>query len=83
MMELEDKVEKISLSVERHSSEIQHLKDTVESHGERIENFAEFMATVRAEQEARDKSLNRLLTIVTVISALSPVVSAYLTSLMP
>lgn len=83
MMELEEKVDKISLKVERHSSEIQHLKDTVDSHGERIENFAEFMATVRAEQEARDKSLNRLLTIVTVISALSPVVSAYLTSLMP
>lgn len=80
-MELEEKVDNLTLKVERNSSDIHYLKEAVADHEEKIENFMKFATATRAEQEARDKSLNRLLGIVTIISALSPVMSAYLTSL--
>lgn len=71
-MELADKVDKLSLRVEKNNTEIEGLKETQKEHGKKIDEFQKFAIAMQSAQEARDKSLNRLLIIVTILSAVMP-----------
>ena len=80
-MELSEKVDKLSLDVERNKTEILVLQETSKAHGKEINDLKKFAIASQASQEARDKSLNRTLAILTVVILFMPVASAYLQKL--
>jgi len=71
-MDLEEKVNNLAVNVAENSTEIKELKKVQEKQQDEIENFQKFAVSIEAVQEARDKGLNRLLILVTIISAVMP-----------
>lgn len=71
-MDLEAKVTDLSLTVERNKTEIKGLQETQKKHGEKLDNVSEKIIAMQTAQETRDKSMNRFLGIITVLTAVMP-----------
>lgn len=76
-MDLEEKYEHLSVKVAENDTEIKGMKKRQESMDKKLDEFQKFAIAMEAGQEARDKSLNRLLVVVTILSAVMPWVTKF------
>lgn len=76
-MDLEEKYEHLSVKVAENDTEIKGMKKRQESMDKKLDEFQKFAIAMEAGQEARDKSLNRLLVLVTILSAVMPWVTKF------
>lgn len=76
-MDLEEKYEHLSVKVAENDTEIKGMKKRQESMDKKLDEFQKFAIAMEAGQEARDKSLNRLLVLVTILSAVMPWITKF------
>lgn len=76
-MDLEEKYEHLSVKVAENDTEIKGMKKRQESMDKKLDEFQKFAIAMEAGQEARDKSLNRLLVVVTILSAVMPWITKF------
>lgn len=76
-MDLEEKYEHLSIKVAENDTEIKGMKKRQESMDKKLDEFQKFAIAMEAGQEARDKSLNRLLVLVTILSAVMPWITKF------
>ena len=76
-MDLEEKYECLSVKVAENDTEIKGMKKRQESMDKKLDEFQKFAIAMEAGQEARDKSLNRLLVVVTILSAVMPWIAKF------
>lgn len=76
-MDLEEKYEHLSVKVAENDTEIKGMKKRQESMDKKLDEFQKFAIAMEAGQEARDKSLNRLLVVVTILSAVMPWIAKF------
>lgn len=76
-MDLEEKYEHLSVKVAENDTEIKGMKKKQDQMDKKLDEFQKFAIAMEAGQEARDKSLNRLLVLVTILSAVMPWVTKF------
>ena len=76
-MDLEEKYEHLSVKVAENDTEIKGMTKRQESMDKKLDEFQKFAIAMEAGQEARDKSLNRLLVVVTILSAVMPWIAKF------
>lgn len=76
-MDLEEKYEYLSVKVAENDTEIKGMKKKQDQMDKKLDEFQKFAIAMEAGQEARDKSLNRLLVLVTILSAVMPWVTKF------
>lgn len=74
-MELTERVTNLELAKERHEGAIRTLQQNDREKKDLMDRFYEFMISTKAEAEGRDKTLKRLLSAITVLSILSPIIT--------
>ena len=75
IMELTERVTNLELAKERHESAIKTLQQSDTKKSDMMDTFFEFMISTKAEAEGRDKTLKKLLSWITVLSILSPIIT--------
>ena len=76
-MDLEEKYEHLSVKVAENDTEIKGMKKKQDQMDKKLDEFQKFAIAMEAGQEARDKSLNRLLVLVTILSAVMPWITKF------
>lgn len=75
------RVNKLEVVTAQHGEHIKDNEKDLAKLNASCDNFKEFMVETRAEARQRDKSLNKFATIIGIVSALIPFVTAWIVSL--
>lgn len=79
---LTTRVNKLEIISTEHGKDIKELQRDMNRIDVSAEGFKQFMIEQRTESRAREKSLNKIATIIGIISALSPVLTVYLSNIL-
>lgn len=77
---LSTRVNKLEVVQAEHNNSINEIKKDVSKLEVNCDNFKEFMVEMRTESKTRDKLLNKVSTVFGIIATVSPIVTAWLIS---